>query len=330
VDQRKQEHITLALQQAQIEQSPFDQFSFSHTALPEVDFCAIDTNYLFLGKHLSFPLVVASMTGGTELAKTINIRLARLCQQYSLALGVGSQRIALEKKECESSFKVRSFAPDIVLMGNLGAVQLNYGYTSKQLNDAISMIDADALFLHLNPLQEAIQPEGNANFVGLIQKIADCIPLTKKPLIIKEVGNGISKDVAQQLFAIGIRYIATEGRGGTNWALIEGERSKTTIGKTLQHWGIPTPESIRACSSISGLTVIGGGGIRNGLDAAKAFALGADLVSVGKPLLEAVMVSYEQAALFLDAFIKECKIVLFCTGCKTIRELREKGETLLH
>ncbi len=329
MEQRKQEHIALALEQTENSRSCFDAYAFRHVALPEIDFSSIKTDTVFLGKPLSFPLLIASMTGGTEEAKLINQRIARLCQKYKIAMGVGSQRIALEHPEKSSSFAVRSIAPDIVLLGNIGAVQLNYGFNKAHLQQAISMIDADGLFLHLNPLQEAIQPEGNTNFSQLLPKLQALIPQISKPIIIKEVGNGISRDVAKKLFSIGIKTIAVEGSGGTNWATIEGARAQSPLGDLFASWGMPTSQCIEECVSLEGLTVIAGGGIRDGIAMAKSLALGASVVSIGKPILRATLESYEVAEQYVLNLINTVKIAMFCSGVSSIDALRLRGKEIL-
>ncbi len=270
------------------------------------------------------------MTGGTTQAKKINIQIATLCQKYKIGMGLGSQRIAVENKVVEETFQIRSVAPDILVFGNLGAVQLNYGYSWKEVDRSIDMIDADALFLHLNPLQEAIQPEGNRNFSSLLSQIKEVLNNVKKPVFIKEVGNGLSYDVAQRLFSVGVKGVSTEGRGGTNWALIEGERAQnSSLGQVFEDWGIPTPESIKECRKVDGLSLIAGGGVLTGVDIAKSLALGADVTSIGKPLLEALLTSYETAEAYIEQLIREFKIALFCTGMKDVASLREKGKEVL-
>jgi len=329
VNKRKNEHIKLALDQQQSNVSSFLQYTFTHNALPEIDYNDINVATSFLGKNLTLPLIVSSMTGGTKLADKINEQLAQLCKSCGIGMGVGSQRNALESESSQQPSPLRKIAPTILLLANVGAVQLNYGFTWKHIQKAIDMIDADGVFLHLNPLQEIIQPEGNRNFATLLPKIKTIIDKVTKPVLIKEVGNGISNDVATRLANAGIHYIATEGKGGTNWAIIEGQRAKNALGHTFQHWGISTTESILACKQIKGMHVIAGGGVTTGLDIAKAIALGADIASMGRPILTALMDSYEKAQQCIATLEKELKITLFCLGLKNIDELKKKGEKLL-
>jgi len=265
------------------------------------------------------------MTGGTAKAKIINLNLARVAQKLGIAMAVGSQRIAIEKPELASSFQVRKVAPDIVLLSNLGAVQLNYGFGIKECRQAIKMIKADGLIFHLNPLQEAIQPEGNKDFSHLLKKIEKISKQLKSPIIIKEVGCGISKNVAHSLLRAGVKIVDVSGQGGTSWALVESLRYKkrNKLGKIFSKWGIPTAETIVECGKIKGLTVIGSGGIRTGVDMAKALALGADIIGIALPLLQPATESAKAVEKKIKSLILQLKIVMFCLGTKNIKELKE-------
>jgi len=322
---RKAEHIRLALESdMQLAHCFFDDWVFEHVALPELDPAAIDTSVEFLGKQLKAPILISCMTGGTKLAAEINRNLAIAAEECGVALGVGSQRKALEDPEQAKTFQVREFAKTVPLIGNLGAVQLNYGYGIKECEAAVSMIGADALALHLNPLQEMIQPEGQCDFSNLLEKIASIAEGLSVPVIVKEIGCGISGAVGQRLREAGIRILDTSGTGGTSWARIEARRADDPeIGELFADWGVPTPESIRDLSQLEGVTVIGSGGIRNGLDAAKALALGADLAGAAYPFLAAAVESYEKVVAQIERTIEEIRVCMFCTGRRTIRELRE-------
>lgn len=322
MQKRKTDHIQICLRQ-EIETglTGFEKYQFVHNALPEIDLEKIDTSTKFLGKKLSAPILISSMTGGTPEAKKINKNLAKAAQKMGVAMAVGSQRIAIENPKLASTFQVRDVAPDILLFANLGAVQLNYGFGIRQCQKAVEMIGADALVFHLNPLQEAIQPEGNRNFENLLPKIEKIVANLSVPVIIKEVGCGISEEVARKLYQVGVRIIDTAGWGGTNWAKIEGIRAKNKLGETFSQWGIPTAESIIVCRKVKGLTVIGSGGVRSGIEVAKAIALGADLVGLALPFLKPATKSRRAVEEKLAQLARELKIAMFCLGAKDIKDL---------
>jgi isopentenyl-diphosphate Delta-isomerase len=321
---RKLEHIRLALEERmQLGRSYFDDYRFEHAALPEIDLAAIDTGVDFLGKRLAAPLLISSMTGGTETAGLINRNLAAGAERARVAVGVGSQRKALEDPAKADTFRVREVAPSAVLLANLGAVQLNYGMGVRECEEAVAMIGADALILHLNPLQEAIQPEGQCNFAGLLPKIGAVVRELGVPVVVKEIGCGISEATARALAAQGVRIVDTAGVGGTSWARIEAQRAgDLEIGELFAGWGIPTPDSIRQLRRVEGLTVIGSGGVRNGLDVAKAIALGADLVGMAYPFLAPATESPEKVADKVARTVRELRICMFCLGVTTIAELQ--------
>jgi isopentenyl-diphosphate delta-isomerase len=332
---RKAEHIRLALEQRmQLGVNYFDEYRFGHMALPEIDFDDIDLAVEFLGRRLAAPLLISSMTGGTEAAGLINRNLAAGAERTRIAVGIGSQRKALEDPAKADTFKVREVAPSVPLLANLGAVQLNYGLGIRECRQAVEMIGADALILHLNPLQEAIQPEGQRNFAGLLPKMGEIARALPVPVIAKEIGCGISAATARALAGQGIRIIDTAGVGGTSWARIEAQRAgDLDLGEVFAGWGIPTPLSIQEVRSAStsvddgggGITVIASGGIRNGLDAAKALALGADLVGMAFPFLQAATESPEKVVAKVERIVLELKICMFCLGVKTVAELRHAG-----
>jgi isopentenyl-diphosphate delta-isomerase len=321
---RKAEHIRLALEERmQLGVNYFDEYHFEHAALPEIDFDDIDIGVDFLGRRLAAPLLVSSMTGGTEAAGLINRNLAAGAERTGIAVGVGSQRKALEDPAKADTFKVREVAPSVPLLANLGAVQLNYGLGALECLQAVEMIGADALILHLNPLQEAIQPEGQRNFAGLLPKIGEVVRALPVPIVVKEIGCGISAATARALAGQGIRIIDTAGVGGTSWARIEAERAgDLDLGEVFAGWGIPTPLSIREVRSVGGLTVIASGGLRNGIDVAKALALGADLAGMAYPFLQAATESPERVVDKVQRIVLELKICMFCLGVKSVPELR--------
>ena len=322
---RKAEHIRLALEpRMQTGERFFDRLSFEHVALPEIDRAEIDLATPFLGKTLRAPLLVSCMTGGTEEAARINRNLAKGAEACGVALGVGSQRKAIEDPSQEDTFRVRDQAPTIPLLANLGAVQLNYGYGIAECRRAVEMIDADALALHLNVLQEAIQPEGQCDFSGLLPRIGRITRELEVPVIAKEIGCGISKATGEALAAQGVTILDTAGRGGTSWARIEAARAHDApMGELFASWGLSTPESIRQLREISGVTVIGSGGLRTGLDAAKAIALGADLVGMAQPFLEAALESWEAVRDRIRRILTELEIAMLCLGCRRPEDLRK-------
>jgi isopentenyl-diphosphate delta-isomerase len=267
------------------------------------------------------------MTGGFDLARKINRNLAAAAQRLGLAMGVGSQRVALEEPSVAASFQVRDVAPDILLFGNLGAVQLNYGYTVEHCRRAVEMIGADGLILHLNVLQEAAQPEGNRNFKGLTARIADLCRQAEFPVLAKEIGSGISADVAVRLRDAGVRAIDVAGRGGTSWYTVEARR-EAGRGKearsTFAAWGIPTDEAlVQVRRAVPGLPLIASGGIRSGLDMAKCVALGADIAALGQPLLASALESADAVIEFLTAIIHEIKIAMLCAGAADLSALKQ-------
>lgn len=322
---RKAEHIELALERGmQVEAHHFDSWDLVHRALPEIDLADVDVSTTFLGRRLRAPLLVSCMTGGTGEATRINRNLATAAEAAGIAIGVGSQRKAIEDESQVASFQVRGDAPSVPLLANLGAVQLNYGFGIDECRRAVEMIEADALVFHLNPLQEAIQPEGQCDFSGLLDKMGEIAGRLEVPVIAKEIGSGISRRIAEELVARGIRIIDVAGVGGTSWARIEAARARDgEIGELFAAWGIPTPDAIRQVRRVEGATVIGSGGVRSGLDAAKAIALGADLVGLAQPFLEAADRSAEAAEARATRIVRELRIAMFCAGARDLEALRE-------
>jgi isopentenyl-diphosphate delta-isomerase len=278
-----------------------------------------------LGNKLRYPIIIEAMTGGVDEAGKINKEIASVAQELGIGLGVGSQRAAIEDQTLEQTFQVRDVAPDILLIANLGAVQLNYGYGIAECKRAVDMIKADALALHLNALQEVVQPEGDHNFSGLTDKINDIASRLNKPVIIKETGCGISYDVAKKLR--NVSAIDVSGAGGTSWSLVESYRKgglTKEIGQSFADWGIPTADAILGASKLK-KPLIASGGIRSGIDAAKAIAIGGDCVGIALPILKAYQTGGKTGVRsYLDKFIYELKTAMFLTGCGTIKQL--KGE----
>jgi isopentenyl-diphosphate delta-isomerase len=330
---RKADHLKVCLEddvQCRETTTGLENYHFTHCCLPELDRAEIDISTQFLNKYLSAPILISSMTGGTDLAKTINYRLAAIAQEYRLAMGVGSQRVAIENPEVADSFKIRSIAPDALLFANLGAVQLNYTYGIEQCLRAIDLLEADALILHLNPLQEAVQTRGDQNFRGLFDKIAQLCETLPVPVIAKEVGNGISQKMAEKLIQIGVSAIDVAGAGGTSWAKVESGRAQDPkqrrLGMTFADWGIPTADCITQIRQVAPtIPLIASGGLRNGLDVAKTLALGADLGGLALPFLQAANDSEAALHLLVEILEAEITTVLFCTGTRDLNELKRSG-----
>ena len=333
IENRKSEHLRVCIEEdVEFQQltSGLEKYRFTHCCLPELDRSDIELGTTFLGKSLKAPILISSMTGGTELAHLVNTRLAMVAQRYGLAMGVGSQRIALEQPELAPTFAVRSLAPDILLLANLGAVQLNYGCGLEECLKLVDLLEADALILHLNPLQEWVQSKGDKNFKGLIDKIALICSKLPVPVIAKEVGNGISSMMAQRLIEAGVAAIDVAGAGGTSWAKVESQRAKDPkqrhLGQVFADWGLPTAECITAIRTLnSTIPLIASGGLKNGLDLAKSIALGADLGGLARPFLIAAIESEAAVDELVKFLIAEIEIVLFCTGNPNLSALKNSG-----
>ena len=335
---RKAEHISICLEEdVQFHETTngLERYRFTHCCLPELSLSDIDLSATFLGKKMGAPLLISSMTGGTELAQTINYRLADAAQHYKIAMGVGSQRVAVENPQLADTSALRHRAPDILLFANIGAVQLNYNYGLEQCQRVIDILEADALILHLNPLQECIQTEGDTNFKGLLDKVANLCYKLPVPVVAKEVGNGISGAMAMKLLEAGVSAIDVAGAGGTSWAKIEGKRAKDAkqrrLGTTFADWGVPTAESIVSVRAAAPkVPLIASGGLRNGLDAAKAIALGADIAGLAWPFLQAAAESEAAVNELVEVLIAEIATVLFCTGSANLHDLKQSGVLTLN
>lgn len=344
---RKKDHLKFALSHdVQLGDPGFSSYRFVHNALPEIDFSRINTSTVFLGKKINYPFFISCMTGGVEKTRDINVNLAKAAQKYKIPMGVGSQRIAIEHKDLEDLFKVRKYAPTIPLMANIGLVQLNYGYDVRIFQKCVDMIGADALVVHINPIQEIIQPEGDKNWKGLLSKLEKLIGKLSVPIIAKEVGFGLSEDVVKRLYSVGVGIFDTAGWGGTNWAMVEGLRGKAdkNLAKLFSQWGIPTTESIEACGEFKKslitnykspvrnalhnnagrpITILGSGGIRNGIDIAKVLCLGADLAGIATPFAKAALVSREEVERLIERYAMELKVAMFGVGVENITKLKK-------
>jgi isopentenyl-diphosphate delta-isomerase len=305
----------------------FDAYRFAHRALPEIDLADVDLSTEIFGRRLAAPLLVSCMTGGTPEARRINRRLARVAQEHGLAMGLGSGRALVESPDAIATFDVRPLAPDVALLANLGAVQLNKGYGAQECRRLVELLRADALVLHLNPLQEALQPEGDTCFGGLIERIADLCAHVKFPIVVKEVGWGIGAADVRALVDAGVAAVDVAGAGGTSWSEVERYRIaapwRARVAAAFAGWGIPTSQCLVEARAVAPTaTLIASGGVRDGLDVAKALALGADLIGIAGPFLRAANESRKAADSLARELIETLRIAMFCVGARRPRDLR--------
>jgi isopentenyl-diphosphate delta-isomerase len=327
---RKADHIRINLEEEVHSglTTGLQKYQFVHQALPELDLADVDLSLTSFGKTLRAPILISSMTGGTSQAQEINRTLATAAQETGIAMGLGSQRAAIEQPALAATFQVRQAAPDILLFANLGAVQLNYGYGIEQCQMAVDMIEADGLILHLNALQEAVQPEGDTNFSGLLQKIETVCRSLSVPVIAKEVGWGISKRAARQLAEVGVTAIDVAGAGGTSWTQVEMHRAKNEsearLAAAFVNWGIPTAQSIlNVKESAPAVAIFASGGLRDGLDIAKCIALGATLGGMASPFLKAAVRSIEDTIQAINEIHRQIQVCMFAAGAGDLENLRK-------
>jgi isopentenyl-diphosphate Delta-isomerase len=322
---RKAEHIRICLQekaQAKNVTAGFMDVRFVHRALPEVNRKDINLSTSFLNHNLNAPLIVGAMTGGTPEAIKINQNIAVTVEKLGLGMGLGSQRAAIESPRLEKTYSVsRKAAPNAFLIANVGGVQLVHGYGIKEVRKVVEMIDADAVAIHLNALQEAVQPEGQTNFKGVLAKIGEIAGELDRPVIVKETGAGICAEDAKALKAAGVKAIDVGGVGGTSFAAVEYHRGNKALGTAFWDWGIPTAASIVEVVQSSKLPVIASGGIRTGTDIAKALALGANITSVIQPVLETAVKGAEETEQLLKDYLDELRNVMFLVGVENIDSL---------
>ncbi|HEY5268762.1 MAG TPA: type 2 isopentenyl-diphosphate Delta-isomerase [Anaerolineales bacterium] len=331
---RKADHIKINLEQDVRSglTSGLERYHFVHQALPELDLVAVDTTLSLFGKQLNAPILISSMTGGTVEAKTINRRLAEAAQTVGVAMGVGSQRAALENPELAETFSIaRKVAPDILIFANLGAVQLNYGYGIDHCRRAVDMLQADALCLHLNPLQEAVQDAGDTNFAALAKKIEQVCKKLEVPVIAKEVGWGISERTAKILAECGVSAIDVAGAGGTSWSQVEMHRAldefTRDLSATFVGWGIPTVGSIlNVKRATPDMTVFASGGLKDGLDIAKCIALGATLGGMAGNFLKAAAISTEKIVETMKLTKMQIRVTMFAAG---VGEISKMGSDII-
>jgi isopentenyl-diphosphate delta-isomerase len=332
---RKDQHLILSVKE-EVESTAstmLEDVKFIHQTVLEHDFSEVDTSTVFFGHKVSAPLMISGMTGGTALSKKINSMLAELAEAYRIPIGVGSQRVGLKDPSAVDSYRVvRDKAPDAPRIANIGASQVSSGLSISEIEEAIEMIDADALAVHLNPLQEALQPEGEPSFRNFLVNLEKIVQSVSVPVILKQTGEGFSKESAQKLVKVGIRGIDVGGLGGTSFAVIEGLRARLMgldvleeIARDFTDWGIPTAASILEVRSVlPGILLIATGGIRTGIDAAKVVRLGADFAGVALPVLRRVYAGGTPAGRrYLEKVLRELKTVIFLVGGRTLEDLRK-------
>ena len=326
---RKKDHVELTLTDGTqyVQNTGFERFRFIHNALPEVNFSEVSTEAILLGRTFSFPLFISSMTGGYADASPVNAIIAEFCEQYDLPFGVGSQRAMLEDESLTNTFSVvRKHAPNAFICSNIGGAQLIGGLEVKMINKIIDSIKADAVIVHLNPLQELMQPEGDRDFKGILHGIERLVKDTERPVIVKETGAGISEHTARRLLNVGVEVIDISGAGGTSWAKVENFRSSNkSADHQFDEWGIPTTECLLQLSKLEwerSFEIIASGGIRSAFDMAKSFCLGAHFSATAQPIIKAINKNgIDELDHLFSHWQKDLKTILMLLGCKSIAEL---------
>lgn len=327
---RKDQHVDIVLAgdvHARTTTHGFERITFAHVAMPELHLDQIDVTTKFLGRNLTAPFLISSMTGGPSRSEAINRHIAEAAQHLRIAFGVGSQRVALEEQGAAGlGTALRSAAPDVPILANIGAAQLRTAHGLELARRAVDMIEADAVIIHLNPLQEAVQEGGDRDWTGVLQALARLVTASAVPVVVKEVGFGISGSQARRLFEIGIDIIDVAGAGGTSWAAVEAKRSTSptnrAVAEAFRDWGIPTAHCIvdvrKACPTA---TIIASGGIKTGLDAAKAIRLGGSIVGQAAPALAAAVSGPSAIVEHFEVLREQLRIACFCTGSKNLKGL---------
>jgi isopentenyl-diphosphate delta-isomerase len=326
IGRRKRLHLEVCLER-DVEYSArttgFERWALPYRALPETDLERIDTGTTMFGRRLAAPLLIGAMTGGTEAAGRINRNLAEAAQRLGIGLMLGSQRVMLEQPATATSFAVRGLAPDVLLIGNLGVAQLRRGYGAAELERVVSEVGADALALHCNPLQESLQPGGDSDFRGILEALAALLPRLPFPVVLKEVGHGLSAEVVRAAASAGVSAVDVAGAGGTSWAKVEQlVRYGEIRHPELAEWGIPTARAlVEARAALPKITIMASGGVRSGLDIAKAIALGAQACAVARPLLRPALESADAVAHVLGRYLFELKVAMHCCGAPDLAAL---------
>jgi isopentenyl-diphosphate delta-isomerase len=330
ISSRKSDHIRINLQEEVNSgvTTGLENYCFIHRALPEINLDDVDLKTSLFGRTLNAPILISSMTGGTQEAGKINRILAQAAQEMGVAMGLGSQRIAIEQPDLAPTFQVRNLAPNVLLLANLGAIQLNYGYSIEECQRAVDMLEADALILHFNPLQEAIQTGGNTSFNGLIHQVEKIVKSLSVPVIAKEVGWGFSEEDILLLFQAGVKAIDVAGAGGTSWSQVEMYRAKNEsqarLATAFKDWGISTSEVIVNIREVAPeMLIFASGGLRTGVDISKCIALGASLGGMASPFLKAAVQSVDMTIQTINELMIEIQVCMFASGADTIDRLKE-------
>ena len=339
IEKRKQRHLALSLEEnVQSDMGTgFEDVRLIHRALPEIDLEEVSAETELFGRRLSSPLIVSAITGGTDYAKGINSTLASAVEEFGIGIGVGSQRIALENPSVAHTFGVvRELAPSALVMGNVGCPQLSMGWGVEEARLCVDMMQADALAIHMNPLQEAVQVRWETRYRGALAKIGEIAGGLNVPIVMKETGCGISREDAVGLEGAGVAALQVSGVGGTSWAAVEhhiakveGKRDQEALGEALWNWGIPTAVSVVETSQSTGLKIIASGGMRTGVEMAKAIALGADAVGMARPFLQKAVEGPGPLREHIKQILLEFRTVMFLVGAKNIDELRRAPAVIL-
>ncbi len=318
---RKKEHVEFFLQSSYHNSNYFEDIYLEHRALPELDINEIETKCIFLGKCVDYPIIINAITGGTKFSREINRKLSKLAKEFNIPIAVGSQTISLYEEENRDSFKI---VREVVGEEGVVLANLNARASLEEVKVAIEMIDANGIQLHLNPAQELAMTEGDRSFKGIKNNIEDIIKNVNKPVIIKEVGFGISKNVAKELYSIGVRYIDVSGSGGTNFIEIEDLRNKEMDFDDIYTWGIPTALSLLQCRELKeDLNIISSGGIKNSQEIVKSIVLGATMVGISGEILRCLLEGgYETAYKYLEETLYKTKMLMLLLGKRNIKELR--------
>ncbi len=342
IERRKIQHILFAVKEdvsASKKTTLFEYIDFVHQSVPSVALEDVDLSTSFFGRRVSAPILISGMTGGTKLAERLNMEMAKAAQKLKIPMGVGSQRAALKNKSLKRTFSiVREVAPEIPIIANIGMAQVAEGLSREEIFEIIDMVEADVLAVHFNPLQEALQPEGDTSYYGLLDNLEKLVKESPVPVIVKQTGEGFSKESVERLLPSGIKGVDVGGAGGTSFAVIEALRSKylgydelEKIAHNFSSWGIPTAASILEIRAVSpDIFLIGSGGVRSGIDVAKALRLGADFSGIALPVIRSVYyMGSKGAELLLKRIIKELKITIFLVGARDLKTLK-KAPIVLH
>ena len=339
IQERKLNHLRISLEENVQGDLPtgFQDVRLIHRSLPELDLKEVDPSIDLFGRRLSAPLIISAITGGTKKAKEINFELAKIAEKKRIGICVGSQRVAIDYPETRETFSiVREIAPNTLVMGNIGCPQIVKGWGVEEIKESIYMLDADAMSLHMNPLQEAIQLGGDTDYRGILEKIKVITASIEKPIIMKETGCGVSYEDALAMEKAGVQGLEIAGVGGTSWSAVEyhiakeaGQKDREYLGKALWNWGIPTAVSVVETSMKTNLMIIASGGIRTGLEMAKSIVLGGNAVGIAKPFLDKAVGGEEYLDAYIDMLIQELKVVMFLVGARNVDELKKKPAVIL-